>query len=225
MAKYGRIAAFCILLLLIIALIIMSSYFGPSQMISDIFTAGHDLFNFIVFDEVFGDHDRSKVSRINSDMRSLATALEAYYIDHKSYPVKIPLLEMSLDPAHIAKIGGSNLFSIEPGKPGKIFGVTTPVAYISSMLKDPFTGKLKLRFYYRGSFFTHSISRRCAPFAYHADANGWILFSPGPDRDYDLTPEKDYDSSIPQPSPFLMIKTYDPTNGTTSDGDIWRVKQ
>lgn len=53
---------------------------------------------------------------------------------------------------------------------------------------------------------------------------GWILFSPGPDRRYEINPEKDYDPSKQSPQPELILKTYDPTNGITSAGDLWRVK-
>lgn len=221
MTKYVKIAAICAFVIFLVPIIILLRYYGASQMLSDIFTAGQDLYNNLVY----GEHPGPKVSRVKSDMRSLATALEAYYIDHTSYPVKISLLQMQIDPLHIAQIGGTNLFTIEPGKPGGVYGITTPVAYITSIIGDPCTAKPRPRFYYYGTFFTHSNDKDMTPFAYHADANGWILFSPGFDRDYDIMPERDYDSSIPQPSPSLLFKTYDPTNGTISDGDIWRVKQ
>lgn len=70
--------------------------------------------------------------------------------------------------------------------------------------------------------------KRRVTFSYYVDpmSKGWILISPGPDLDYDIDPERDYDASIAQPSIHLLsiVGTYDPTNGLTSDGDIWRVK-
>ena len=53
--------------------------------------------------------------------------------------------------------------------------------------------------------------------------------NPHPDRDYDITfegLEEDYDPTIAQPSLLFIVKySYDPTNGTISDGDIYRTKQ
>jgi hypothetical protein len=65
-------------------------------------------------------------------------------------------------------------------------------------------------------------------------AVGWMLVCPGPDGDYDLADEWDvYNPAVAQPSRHLLggtnkrgsALTYDPTNGTVSNGDIWRVKQ
>ncbi len=56
---------------------------------------------------------------------------------------------------------------------------------------------------------------------------GWIFFSPGLDGDYDLVPSRDFDAAIAQPSAHLLTcgASYDPTNGTVSNGDIYRVRQ
>jgi hypothetical protein len=62
---------------------------------------------------------------------------------------------------------------------------------------------------------------------------GWITVSPGPDRDCDIESCYGvYDPAKPQPSPLLLAGTnprgssftYDPTNGTVSDGDLYRHK-
>jgi len=62
---------------------------------------------------------------------------------------------------------------------------------------------------------------------------GFILVSSGPDGKYTLPGSYPiYNPAITQPSPLLLggtndkgiAFTYDPTNGMTSDGDIWRVK-
>jgi hypothetical protein len=54
-----------------------------------------------------------------------------------------------------------------------------------------------------------------------------MILTRGPDGDYDMDPAKMYNGSITQPSRDLLTSTatYDPTNGTLSNGDIWRVKQ
>ena len=63
------------------------------------------------------------------------------------------------------------------------------------------------------------------PFEYYPHGKGWIMISPGPDCKFDIDPAKCYDGNIPQPSELLIRMSYDPTNGTVSPGDVWRVKQ
>lgn len=62
---------------------------------------------------------RAKVSRIYSDMRTLATGLEAYRIDRNAYPTRKP--PNPLD---------------SPSKAWR--QVTTPVGYLTLIPKDPF---------------------------------------------------------------------------------------
>lgn len=72
---------------------------------------------------------RAKVSRAASDMRSIATALEAYAADHNDYP-----------PNPGVPVGGP--FAPEPrGREGLNVvppDLTTPVAYLSGLPEDPF---------------------------------------------------------------------------------------
>jgi hypothetical protein len=148
---------------------------------------------------------RSAVSRTKMDMRSLSSALNAYYEDHKAFPSSCPLAGFSPYVQELKKAGGERLVTIEPGSARRA-GLTTPVAYIVSLFED------------------WDSPQHDFPFAYHADANGWILVSPGPDRKYEIDPAADYTSSITQPAVRLLLKTYDPTNGTRSGGDIWRIR-
>jgi prepilin-type N-terminal cleavage/methylation domain-containing protein len=185
---------------------------------------------------------RSKVSRVRSDMRSLATAIESYYVDHNTYPA------MAMDPA-LTVDGEAYGPKWEHGQgrtfrsaAGGLETLTTPVAYVTNYFPDPFA------------------DARNSTFRYFCDGDGWILGSWGPDVDqarggdlmWDrgslalaadaearraMTVEQQgieavYDSSIPQPSELLLAGassngafTYDPTNGTESHGDLWRVKQ
>jgi len=164
----------------------------------------------------FGDRrpERSQVSRVRADQRVLATAIEAYYVDHNAYPAEHSILEAPgidapSERRRIVRAGGTSLATAEWGRPG-LDGLTTPLAYVTNVFADPFA------------------PMRGTPYAYHADAKGWLLTSAGPDGDYDIQhPAEVYDSSIPQPSPHLLAGgpwTYDPTNGLVSDGDVWRVR-
>jgi hypothetical protein len=138
---------------------------------------------------------RSKVSRAKTDMRSLSTALESYIVDNRMPPP-------SAD-------GARRCIPVSV--------LTTPVAYIvgESITSDPFMDDEQ----------RHSSH----PFLYGAVGDGYLIVSAGPDKTYDIDPQRDYDpacrgnaaSSVCAP---LLLKTYDPTNGTISTGDIWRVR-
>ena len=176
-------------------------------LIGVVLTIGYYIIYDFIANPNYKNYIRSKVSRVHADMQSLATALEAYYDDNKSYPSMRTLRELTKKPEELIKAGGWGLTTIEWGNPPQ-WGITTPVAYITSMMMDPF---------YQGY--------DNLTFVYYKDQTGWILISPGPDFDYDINPIPDYDASTSQPSPKLMTLAYDTTNGTISDGDIYRVKQ
>jgi hypothetical protein len=142
-------------------------------------------------------------SKIENELRSLSTAIEAYYYDHGSYPAMRPLIEHCSYPKKLEVAGGADLFFTEPGKPG-LEGLTTPVDYISSILQDPFTDR----------------SIAC-PYAYFSKGDFWILFSMGYDWNYDIKPREHLQGSPEQIEQQLTPITYDPTNGEKSPGDIW----
>lgn len=152
---------------------------------------------------------RTNYATVRGDTRSLQTALETYRFDHGGFPAMRPLRVFTTKHHALRKMGGWDLSTIELGRAG-LAGLTTPIAY-GFTFADPFAARI-----------------RDLPYAYYTDGNGWILISPGPDGIYDITdPAKVYDSTIPQPSDFLIGGpwTWDPTNGATSRGDIWRVRQ
>lgn len=70
---------------------------------------------------------RSKVSRCHADMRSLAVALESYRIDTNKYP-------SDFDGINNDMVGGTGTWNPFYN----LRYITTPVAYITSLLLDPF---------------------------------------------------------------------------------------
>ncbi len=148
------------------------------------------------------------VSRVPSEMRSLATALESYFVDHEAYPAMRSFREeFGKNRKALMEAGGWNLSYIEPGRKG-LEGLTTPVAYITGLFTDRYAPDEEMSY------------------AYYTDGDGWVLFSAGPDRIYDINPAQDYDSALtPEEHVPLILKRYDPTNGTLSSGDIWRIGQ
>jgi hypothetical protein len=106
--------------------------------------------------------------------------------------------------------------------------LTTPIAYITNYPSDPF------------------MSTKGGVGGFYSDAGntGWILYSVGPDTDEADTTQGDLNETVywvyrpyfSQPSLELIVGplaaaktegayTYDPTNGTNSWGDVYRVKQ
>lgn len=140
------------------------------------------------------------------DHRSLATALEAFYVDHGRYP------------GHQIRPDGSPTFqTILTAENGGTI-LTTPINYMSSLPSDYF-GPEDSEYY------------PARLYAYRCDPEGsWILGSRGPDNDWDIDYINAYDISkgkdaFPGDPDFLVPWTYDPSNGLRSSGDIWRVRQ
>jgi prepilin-type N-terminal cleavage/methylation domain-containing protein len=158
---------------------------------------------------------RSKISRVRADMRSLATAMEAYFSDHNEYPLPFAV-------------------GIPPNPPPISSGIalSTPVAYITNaQIPDPFGRQIAgdLNVWGRTiEIWTNNENDRDSCMqnqwdyvagAYSGQRNCWILISPGPNRTDD-THIAEYPwcfSSVPG-----FIPTYDSTNGTVSHGDLFR---
>ena len=157
---------------------------------------------------------RSKVSRVLADMRSQATGIEAYAVDHNHYPLYgVVNKSGTLQNPHVTPSGApAHKFLNEC--------ITTPIAYISQIFEDPFiiTGsepdpawrQYWLRYFYTNlDQFSQVMSPNPPPvIALKKSIYGtWILTGAGPDKD-----RLDLARDLP----------YDPTNGTISDGDIIR---
>lgn len=154
---------------------------------------------------------RAKVSRAKADMRSLATAVESYRVDHNRYPVgwfQPPVVTIE----------------------DRWKQVTTPVAYITSIPDDPF-GDMVIDSFpgppweYRTFDFLvdtleiigqHNFFLDLHSFG-HSTATQWYAASQGPD----LEPGATQSGPAPNTGSNLGL-IYDPTNGTVSIGDIIR---
>jgi prepilin-type N-terminal cleavage/methylation domain-containing protein len=151
---------------------------------------------------------RAKVSRARADLRAVVTGIESYRVDWNSYP----LYHYSdvADPFNDFHLGGKvpGWGVPDPDWDGRN-PITTPVAYLTSMPRDPFAaqrtgGPDEIRDYLYVNW------------PYAIERIGYSLFtlafqSYGPYRLHSRGPDLDGpDSGVP----------YDPTNGTVSDGDI-----
>ena len=132
----------------------------------------------------------------------LASAIEAYYQDNNTYPPMMSLVAYSQNAGTVHHAGGWVTSTVD------FPFLTTPVQYIKKISRDPYA------------------SEKGLPFCYYVDGAVWILYSAGPDRDYDFIPRYCWRDVDAQPSDALLISaTYDPSNGLKSNGDLWVIKQ
>lgn len=172
---------------------------------------------------------RSKVSRCKADMRSEATALEAYMIDANKYP---PPWDFWPDGPNrtwgtFVEIPGGPFHSRIPSL------LTTPIAYMTSLANDPFrtnnTGQIatnllpvkdrqiyfSIDYFYAGGVNPNSVNNITVA---EKLAGRWLFYSVGPDHDEFNTPSGA--SLVSQ----RVYRDYDPTNGTISLGNIFRTQ-
>lgn len=189
---------------------------------------------------------RSKASRVKADLRSLATAIESYYVDNNSYPAvdsSDPAgntggfgYGINLVPGASQSLLGAPTFRVKVDSLDNMMTLTTPVSYITSYFADPFAKTRAALYLYSTPSPNLTLEIRNSgwiAWSYGPDADeisGWgtdvagdIQYSPGDDpRVYETW----YDPSQRVPSIELLTSaTYDPTNGSTSNGDLYRTKQ
>lgn len=150
---------------------------------------------------------RSKVSRTRADMRAMATALEVYYIDNNTYPAWTSEVENSWN---AGRHGMEGIPTFHRGAPGGPNTLTTPISYLREPFEDPFAIAPGATFGFISS---------------GAPNPDWIIFSPGPSGRFDIDPNQWRPGGLEANRDWLYNVSYDPTNGTVSAGDIWRVRQ
>ncbi|MFB3896430.1 MAG: type II secretion system protein [bacterium] len=172
---------------------------------------------------------RAKVSRLKGEFNTLGTAIEAYNVDANSYPIynSSPNIQNGVfgDDAY-----GSNRFDV----------LTTPVAYITSMPKDPFSfvgmggasaaAGIGYFLYCWQQDYDFVTLTGGGPFRTIWHASYWALKSRGPDGRWNGS--IDGHSCLPwYNNPPWCINgdvfptAYDPSNGTVSYGDIIRTSR
>ncbi len=195
---------------------------------------------------------RARTARAVTDLRTLATALEAYRVDEGDYPYILDLngVEWQM-PA-----------GFPPQRADGPAGLTTPIAYLSAALHDPFVpeaerenpkaaderapeGRPLLRYERLGFGFDgnghmwNSDGRGVRAVRVCADGHGTLLGT-APDINttdpslvptryvlYSVGPSRSHrvyndDGTVLVRSRFSIYNRYDPTNGTISQGCVLR---
>ena len=141
---------------------------------------------------------RSKISRVKADLRTIATGLEAYHADNNRYPPSTLVPRFA-----------------------RLIPLTTPVSYIGSVPSDVFQTQDE----------NHGHFRAQGNFAYGSQPidteSRYALASDGPDMHGNHEPIEFYpgnsDGIWENPASGFDYVRYDPTNGSISEGDIWRL--
>lgn len=153
---------------------------------------------------------RSKISRVHSDFRTLATANEAYFVDHNAYPPNETFYFPLTYPVQYA----NEVLLLDPFDRNELYFLYTlseddPEA--ANVVGQAFPGNAQAQ----GDVFDH----------------GFIFSSAGPDRVYllqavdgnpnDSVEDADYAAWV---AAATQGGVYDPSNGTVSPGDIARTR-
>lgn len=168
---------------------------------------------------------RAKVARVRADLRTVATALEAYRTDMGDYP---PTRGSNAETDPVHRLNGYGTVC-RAGFRTISLRLSTPIAYLTdAAVPDPFKHGANADAW---SFDTglaadfalcyHNVYELALvdmepgwyPDDFHTDYGHWRIFSLGPDRQIDAFGEAD------------MRWLYDPTNGTISSGQIVRTQK
>lgn len=178
---------------------------------------------------------RAKISRTLSDMRTIRTGLETYYVDNNKYP---------------ETDGGTTDVNVGlAGRKISLYRLTTPISFLTSIPSSPFKEKYgtatttnpKIASTYNGYLYvnkyatlTGSVAPKTIDTNYRDDrgayiiqgalmpvaqqddiknGGGWLMKSVGPDN-------LDDRDSVANGGFGTGARLYDATNGTVSRGDI-----
>ncbi len=186
---------------------------------------------------------RSKVSRVKADMRSVVTALEAYFTDHNAYPPCDYIIMPTVQTTQV-KSGGGGTAPVNPPIL-RLIPITTPIAYITSIFQDPFNVEsstlvmgwakdnprdAQVLFYWGGPWHD-AVARAATDSTLFAEMpenidmqKNFTLLSFSPDKDFDALDSPMGAVGIGTTTWPQTIQKYDPTNGTISDGDVVRTR-
>jgi Tfp pilus assembly protein PilE len=148
--------------------------------------------------------DRTRINTVKADLQTISHALEQYRVDFGAYPATTRATT-AFGPA-TGDERFHNVFTFANSVPGGPGNLTWPTAYLTSMPTDPYS---------RGA-------GRDMPYAYFIDrrTNTWLLWSPGPDNDYDIDPLRDFDSASGAPPNALQQHVFNPDDPNDTDGDL-----
>jgi len=171
---------------------------------------------------------RAKVSRVQAEMHSHATALESYRVDNNRYPFPDDVQGGMLTSSDGARTFFETKFPI---------AVTTPIAYLTHLADDVYRNldeksETYLKYHYATRHYSENFSLEAGTgefdalaFAMLGGVNkglSYYFLSHGPDSDHDAGPSEGGTPGLPNHITGDGVTSYDPSNGTISNGDMAR---
>ena len=161
---------------------------------------------------------RAKVSRVQSDLRTIASGIELYRVDYNRYPTYHYAKNPDAEDGWSFHLGGAMTGIFQSPEFNGANPITTPVAYLSTMPGDVFGKKTDEAPETGQPWYVnweYALSNMTGGYAMvfnelRMAQGSWRLHSSGPDG-------RGPDSDIGQGH-----TSYDATNGTTSRGDVLR---
>lgn len=174
---------------------------------------------------------RAKVSRAKSDMRSIATAVESYAVDHTKPPLGHTILMNALCVSKVLTWNDSPVLH-------SYRMMTSPVAYMTSMPTDPFLNQGRIRtttaaknepnvkYYWYDSTTCSALGAWGGSGTARDEGIAWMMYSHGPARQANNAGHwnmliGNISWATAQQTSFV----YDPSNGTISSGWIFRTNK
>lgn len=156
-----------------------------------------------------------KIRQVEQDLRIMTREIERFRAQKGRYPVSAEgRLAYNFHVTRDDQFGAIPTFRVHAGESDRLITLTSPVPYIVRYNEDPFAPDMRVTYAYFAS-------------EEKFKENGWLLWSTGPDGDYDITePHRFYTAHYPAELNEKLIQlTYDPTNGLFSDGDVWSARK
>lgn len=174
---------------------------------------------------------RSKVSRIKSDMRVIASSLEAYAVDHNTYPVRNHFpYRKALDMSEQNPNNGIRALPDTMRRAEDLSALTTPIAYQTSLFEDIFEQHVEYPnkiIDYSSPDLTRFMIKNSRTRDDDDQSFGFMVFSMGPDGRLGVTNSNGNYPVREDPTTLgdHWEQEYDPTNGTISIGNITRFQK
>ncbi len=165
---------------------------------------------------------RAKVSRAKNDMRVVALALETYAVDQNAYPYRTPAS---------TSMGWAQGFGRCDCRVKDMKALTTPISYTSQIPIDIFAKKDEtpnnVLDYWSPALMTDLLAGPRLPEAKNKTP-GFVVLSVGPDGHLGYAAGTNYQGcqvlDATDPIARSIYRTYDPSNGTVSLGNVFRLQ-
>ncbi len=141
---------------------------------------------------------RAKIARVISDLKAITQAMEMYRLDKNSYICE--------SESYIS------MHEVQPHAEAGLYFLVTPTSYIASIPRDPFENKFATA---SGTTGLDMYEVSVAPANPEPIKKFYNINSRGPDQDEDMGSRSDLQNGT-------TVRTFSPSNGLNSDGDIYR---